>query len=244
MGSAPTIYQQSLDKGTEIRYNEMMGGGEAVTKYKYRIVKEGYPFIGTMLAVTVLAGYLAGPVFAVPPAVLMLYFAYFFRNRVLDVKQDPNILYSPADGTVMGVEEFYDKEFLNEPAKKVTIFLSVFNVHTNRAPMTGLIKYMRYTCGGYEPAFKDSAPVVNERMAIGLDNGSNRILVIQIAGILARRIVSWTSLGSRLKQGECYGMIKFGSCTELVVPRSVEIMVRKGDKVQGGISIIGRQKAE
>ena len=232
MGSAPTIYQQSLDKGTEIRYNEPMGGGEAVTKYKYRIVKEGYPFIGTMLAVTVLAGYLAGPVFAVPPAVLMLYFAYFFRNRVLDVKQDPNILYSPADGTVMGVEEFYDKEFLNEPAKKVTIFLSVFNVHTNRAPMTGLIKYMRYTCGGYEPAFKDSAPVVNERMAIGLDNGSNRILVIQ------------TSLGSRLKQGECYGMIKFGSCTELVVPRSVEIMVRKGDKVQGGISIIGRQKAE
>ena len=74
--------------------------------------------------------------------------------------------------------------------------------------------------------------------------GSLEDAVIQIAGILARRIVSWTSLGSRLKQGECYGMIKFGSCTELVVPRSVEILVRKGDKVQGGISIIGRQKAE
>ena len=215
-----------------------------MTKYKYYIVKEGYPFIGTMLAVAVLAGYLAGPVFAVPPVVLMIYFVYFFRNRVLDVKQDPNILYSPADGTVMGVEEIFDKEFLNEPAKKVTIFLSVFNVHTNRAPMTGLIKYMRYTCGGYEPAFRDSAPIVNERMAIGLDNGSNRILVIQIAGILARRIVSWTSLGSRLKQGECYGMIKCGSCSELVVPRSVEVLFGKGDKVQGGISIIGRQKAE
>lgn len=86
-----------------------MGGGEVVTKYKYYIVKEGYPFIGTMLAVAVLAGYLAGPVFAVPPVVLMIYFVYFFRNRVLDVKQDPNILYSPADGTVMGVEEILIK---------------------------------------------------------------------------------------------------------------------------------------
>ena len=211
-----------------------------MTKYKYYIVKEGYPFIGTMLAVAVLAGYLAGPVFAVPPVVLMIYFVYFFRNRVLDVKQDPNILYSPADGTVMGVEEIFDKEFLNEPAKKVTIFLSVFNVHTNRAPMTGLIKYMRYTCGGYEPAFRDSAPIVNERMAIGLDNGSNRILVIQIAGILARRIVSWTSLGSRLKQGECYGMIKFGSCLEIVVPQNVEVTVVPGQKTRAGETVIGR----
>ena len=105
-----------------------------MTKYKYYIVKEGYPFIGPCWPWAVLAGYLAGPVFAVPPVVLMIYFVYFFRNRVLDVKQDPNILYSPADGTVMGVEEIFDKEFLNEPAKKVTIFLSVFNVHTNRLP--------------------------------------------------------------------------------------------------------------
>ncbi|WP_394806987.1 phosphatidylserine decarboxylase [Acidaminococcus timonensis] len=221
-----------------------MGGGEVVFKYNYIILKEGYPFIIITAVITLLTGYLAGPVFAVLPFVLMVYFMYFFRQRVLDVKQDPSLLYSPADGTVMGVEEFYDTEFLNEPAKKVTIFLSVFNVHSNRSPMTGLIKYMRYTCGGYEPAYKDSAPIVNERMAIGLDNGNNRVLVIQIAGILARRIVSWTSLGSRLRQGEPYGMIKFGSCTELVMPRSVEVLVRKGDKVQGGISIIGRQKAE
>ena len=213
-------------------------------KYNYIILKEGYPFIIITAVITLLTGYLAGPVFAVLPFVLMVYFMYFFRQRVLDVKQDPSLLYSPADGTVMGVEEYFDTEFLNEPAKKVTIFLSVFNVHSNRAPMTGLIKYMRYTCGGYEPAYKDSAPIVNERMAIGLDNGKNRVLVIQIAGILARRIVSWTSLGSRLRQGEPYGMIKFGSCTEQVMPRSVEVLVRKGDKVQGGISIIGRQKAE
>lgn len=211
---------------------------------KYTIIKDGYPFIGAAVVAAFLLGYFVGAVYAVLPAVLAIYFAYFFRNPHRKILTDPNILYSPADGTVMGVEDFYDQEFLNEPAIKVTIFLSVFDVHTNRAPMDGVVIYQRYTCGGYEPAFKDSAPVVNERMAIGLDNGKNRVLVIQIAGILARRIVSWTSLGNTLKQGETYGMIKFGSCTELVMPRSVEVMVRKGDKVRSGISIIGRQKAE
>ena len=211
---------------------------------KFTIVKEGYPFIGICAMATLLVGYFVGVDFAVLPLVLTAYFTYFFRNPDRPTRIDPSILYSPADGTVMGVEGFYDQEFLNEPAIKVTIFLSVFNVHTNRAPMDGTVTYQRYTCGGYEPAYKNSAPIVNERMAIGLDNGKNRVLVIQIAGILARRIVSWTSLGSTLKQGQCYGMIKFGSCTELVMPRSVEVMVKKGDKVKGGLSIIGRQKAE
>ena len=211
---------------------------------RYTIVKDGYPFIGAALAATLLIGHIWGTAYAVLPAVLTFYFAYFFRNPHRKIKEDPQILYSPADGTVMGIEDFYDEEFLNEPAIKVTIFLSVFDVHTNRAPMDGVVIYQRYTCGGYEPAYKNSAPVVNERMAIGLDNGKNRVLVIQIAGILARRIVSWTSLGNSLKQGQTYGMIKFGSCTELVMPRSVQVMVRKGDKVKSGISIIGRQKAE
>jgi phosphatidylserine decarboxylase len=188
-----------------------------------------------------LIGYFIGPVYAVLPALLTAYFAYFFREPYRPVMQDNRILYSPADGTVMSVENFYDDEFLHEDAKKVTIFLSIFNVHTNRSPMTGTVKYLRYTCGGFEPAYKGSAPVVNERMAIGLVNGNNRVLVVQIAGILARRIVSWTSLGKKLSQGETYGMIKFGSSTELIMPKDVEVLVRKGDKVKGGITIIGRQ---
>lgn len=110
--------------------------------------------------------------------------------------------------------------------------------------MKGYVKYLRYTCGGFEPAFKGSAPIVNERMAIGLENEQSRVLVVQIAGILARRIVSWTSLGKQLLQGETYGMIKFGSSTELIVPRDVEILVKKGDKVKGGITIMGRQQVQ
>lgn len=208
------------------------------------ILKEGYPLIFGALAVTLLIGYLFGPIFAVLPAMITAFITFFFREPYRPVEEDDSILYSPADGTVMAVDQFYDDEFLHAEAKKVTIFLSIFNVHTNRSPMHGVVKYMRYTCGGFEPAYKGSAPVVNERMAIGLENGRNRVLVVQIAGILARRIVSWTSLGKDLAQGQTYGMIKFGSSTELIMPEDVEVLVRKGDKVKGGITIIGRQIAE
>ena len=209
----------------------------------FQIVQDGYPFIFFSLLLTILVGTIVGWPYAVVPAVLVIYFIYFFRNPARTIKPDPNILYSPADGTVMAVEDFHDQEFLNEDAIKVTIFLSVFDVHVNRCPMAGEIKYQRYTCGEFVPAYKESAPVVNERHAIGLANGKNRILVIQIAGILARRIVSWVTLGRTVKQGECYGMIKFGSSTELVVPKSVQILVHKGDKVKGGITVIGRQNS-
>lgn len=210
---------------------------------KYKIVKDGYNIIGGTFLVALFMGAMFGWKFAVLPLVLAFFFLYFFRNPDRPMPIDENILYSPADGTVMAVEDFYDEEFLNEEATKVTIFLSVFNVHVNRCPMSGEIKYQRYTCGGFEPAYKESAPVVNERHAIGVVNGDNRILVIQIAGLLARRIVSWVTLGRTVTQGECYGMIKFGSSTELVMPKNVDVLVKKGDKVKGGITIIGRQKA-
>ena len=206
------------------------------------IVKEGYPFIAFSALLTVLVFYFAGPV-AILPLVLMFYFAYFFRNPNRQTVTDATVLYSPADGTVMAVKPFHDVEYLNEDAIKVTIFLSVFNVHVNRSPLAGEIKYQRYTCGRYLPAFKKEVTFENERHAIGIDNGRMKVLVIQIAGILARRIVSWVTLGHALAQGECYGMIKFGSSTELVVPKNVEILCKKGDTVVGGVTVLGRIKA-
>lgn len=208
------------------------------------IVKDGYIYVGVSLLVAAIVYYFFGAVWAVIPVVLALYFAYFFRDFRRVTPYDPNILYSPADGTVMGVDEIFDDEYLNEPAIKVTIFLSVFNVHTNRAPLDGEIKYQRYTCGQFVPAYEKNASFENERHAIGMDNGRMRFLVIQIAGLLARRIVSWVTVGTNLKQGETYGMIKFGSSTELVVPRNVEITVKKGDKVVGGITVVGRVKEQ
>ena len=198
------------------------------------IVKEGYPFIIASLVVAAIVYFLFGAYWAVIPVVLAVYFAYFFRDFHRSVPYDPNILYSPADGTVMGVEEIFDDEYLNEPALKLTIFLSVFNVHTNRSPLDGEIKYQRYTCGQFVPAYEKSASI---------DNGRIRFLVIQVAGLLARRIVSWVTVGHQLKQGETYGMIKFGSSTELIVPRNVEICVKKGQSVVGGVTVVGRIKA-
>lgn len=206
------------------------------------IVKDGYPFIIAAVILTLLVFYFFGVSAAIIPGVLAVFFIYFFRNPSRSMPYDPNILYSPADGTVMAVEDIFDDEYLNEPATKVTVFLSVFNVHVNRSPIDGEIKYQRYTCGQFVPAYKKSASFENERHAIGLDNGRMRILVTQVAGLLARRIVSWVTLGHQMKQGECYGMIKFGSSTELVVPKNVEITVKKGDTVVGGVTVMGRIK--
>ena len=204
------------------------------------IVRQGYPFITAALVLAVVCFIAFGIHIAVIPLVLACYFAYFFRNPDREVVQDNSLLYSPADGTVMDVSEFYDDEFLNAKAKKVTIFLSVFNVHVNRSPAEGTIKFQRYTVGEFLPAFNRKAAFENERFAMGIENDRMKILVIQIAGILARRIDNWVNLGNHLDQGEVYGMIKFGSCTELVVPEEVEILCKKGDKVKGGITVLGR----
>ena len=204
------------------------------------IVRQGYPFIAAALVLAVVCFIAFGIRIAVIPLVLACYFAYFFRNPDREVVQDTSLLYSPADGTVMEVSDFYDDEFLNAKAKKVTIFLSVFNVHVNRSPAEGTIKFQRYTVGEFLPAFNRKAAFENERFAMGIENERMKILVIQIAGILARRIDNWVNLGNHLDQGEVYGMIKFGSCTELVVPEEVDILCKKGDKVKGGITVLGR----
>lgn len=206
------------------------------------IVKEGFPFIGISIVAAFLLGYFVNPIVAVFPGVLTVYFAYFFRNPHRNIPQEKNILVSPADGTVMEISDVENDEFIKAPARKVVIFLSVFNVHVNRSPIAGEIKCQQYSCGKFDPAYKKNVGFENERHMIGIENGDLRITVTQIAGILARRIVSWVTLNDSLTKGELYGMIKFGSCTEVVVPKNVELLVKKGDKVVGGETIIGRIK--
>lgn len=207
---------------------------------KTPIVKEGYIYIGVLAFITVVIALTVDPYWSIIPGVLMAFVTFFFRNPERRIPDDNTLVLSPADGKVMSVGEVYEDQFLNEPAIKVTIFLSVFDVHVNRSPIAGEITFQQYTCGRFRPAYKESASCENERHAIGLESPTMRILVTQIAGILARRIVSWVTLGSVLQTGERYGLIKFGSCTEVVVPQSVEIVVKKGDRVKGGETIIGR----
>ena len=149
------------------------------------------------------------------------------------------MLVSPADGTVQEVVPLDGDDFVKEPCNKVVIFLSVFNVHVNRSPIAGEIKCQKYVCGRFKPAYKDTVGFENERRMIGIENDRLRVTVTQIAGILARRIVSWVTLDDVLEKGERYGLIRFGSCTEIVMPRNVDVLVKKGDKVIGGETIIG-----
>lgn len=204
------------------------------------IVKEGYRYILILAFITVVVGLTVHPYWSIIPGVLLAFITFFFRNPNRKVPEDNILVLSPADGKVMSVCEIYDDEFLNELGTKVTIFLSVLDVHVNRSPIAGEIKYQQYTCGRFRPAYKESAGCENERHSIGLENEYIRILVTQVAGILARRIVSWVTLGNVLQQGQRYGMIKFGSCTEVIMPKTVEVVVKKGDKVKGGETVIGR----
>ncbi len=207
------------------------------------VVREGYVYIAAALFLAVVMYFGFGVAVAVPFVVLACYFTYFFRNPDRTIPTDEHLVVSPADGTVQDVVELEDDDFVKGPCTKIIIFLSVFNVHVNRSPIAGEIKCQKYVCGRFRPAYKDEVGFENERHMLGIENEKGfRVTVTQIAGILARRIVSWVTLDDNMSKGQVYGLIKFGSCTELVVPRNVEVLVKKGDKVRGGESVLGRIK--
>ena len=208
------------------------------------IIKEGFPLIGAMLVLTILAIALGYYYVAVIPFVLALFFANFFRNPKRIIPEGDDLILSPADGKIMDISNVYEDTFLHKECKKVTIFLSVFDVHANRAPIDGKITFRQYTCGGFLPAFKDEVGFENERHTICIENERTSVVVTQIAGLLARRIVSWTDLDSVLERGQLYGMIKFGSCTEIYMDKNVEICIEKGQHITGGDTIIGRLRHE
>lgn len=204
------------------------------------IIREGYYFAGVAIVIAIFLGVAIHPHAAIVPAVLACYCIYFFRNPKREIPADESLIVSPADGTVQDVVSIAHDDFINAPCNKVIIFLSVFDVHVNRSPIAGEIKVQKYICGRFRPAYKDSVGFENERHLIGIENDNLRVTVTQIAGILARRIVSWVTLDDKLEKGELYGLIRFGSCTEIVMPDNVEVLVKKGQKVRGGETIVGR----
>ncbi len=154
------------------------------------IVEDGYPFIIVPLLLALGAGWFINAYAAVLPALLALYFMYFFRNPRRRPPTDDRLLVSPADGTVVGIEEVDEDTYLNQRCRKVIIFLSIFDAHVNRAPLPGTIDFQQYTCGRFRPAYKDGVGYENERYSIGIHSTRTDILVNIIAGVLARRIVS------------------------------------------------------
>ncbi|MEW5922480.1 MAG: phosphatidylserine decarboxylase family protein [Candidatus Zixiibacteriota bacterium] len=174
-------------------------------------------------------------------AILTLFLVYFYRNPSRNIPIDSDLILSSADGRVLSVEEI-DNEYIGGYGKKVSIFMSVMDPHLNRIPVTGRIDYVKYIPGKFFKAFLDKASEENEHTEVGLIFNGGKMIFRQIAGILARRIECYPSPGQEMKAGEIYGMIHFGSRAELMLPNNIEVVVKEGDKVKAGLSIIGRPK--
>jgi phosphatidylserine decarboxylase len=164
----------------------------------------------------------------------------FFRDPNRAVPKDPNLIVAPADGTITDIIEADENEVLKAKTRRVGIFLSIFDVHTNRAPIDGRIIYQQHREGLCVDARRPDCSEKNESMTWAFENPRATIVVRQLTGAIARRIVAWAEVGDELKKGERFGMIRFGSRTELYLPLNAEILVKAGDHVLGGSTVIAR----
>ncbi|MDZ4723283.1 MAG: phosphatidylserine decarboxylase family protein [candidate division Zixibacteria bacterium] len=174
---------------------------------------------------------------------LTLFTTFFFRDPERIVPQGKNMLVSPADGAVVVVKPIGVHPFIGGEAIQVSVFLSVFNVHINRVPASGTIDSVRYNPGKFHVAYADKASELNEQTTIMMTTTSGiKIIFKQIAGLIARRIVCKLETGQIVNRGDRFGLIRFGSRTDLILPADAELMVKEGDKVVGGESIIAKLK--
>ena len=172
--------------------------------------------------------------------VLALFVAYFFRNPERVIPTGEGVVVAPADGKVIVIKEVFEDQYLKKNMLQISIFLNIFNVHIQRVPISGEVKEVRYHPGKFLAAWDDKASLDNEQVGLVLDTGKHQILCKQIAGLVARRIACWASVGEKIKIGERYGLIRFGSRVDIFLPVGTEIKVKLGDKTVGGETVIGR----
>lgn len=201
------------------------------------MVKEGIPFVLVPAVLVVMFAILQWWILAAVLLFICLFMAYFFRDPKRTIPSEPNIVVSAADGRVTRIEETAD-------GKLVSVFLSPLDVHINRSPIAGTIIDVDYVKGKKIPATNNAASFVNERNSLLIESPEMTVKCTQIAGILARRIVCWPHKGDNLERGEKFGLIKFSSRTDLLLPPDVDIEVKIGDRVTGGETIIGRLNRE
>lgn len=207
-------------------------------KGKIPIAKEGYIFILPAAVIPVFLAiasfYWAAGVFFL----LFLFIVYFFRDPERVIPQDENAIVSPADGKVVEIARDNDP-FLDKPYKRVSIFLNIFNVHVNRIPIKGRIEKTRYNEGKFLNAASHKASLENEQSVILISDRHHKLVVKQIAGLIARRIVCWAKPYENYERGQRFGLIRFGSRVDIFVPENSRLVVSVGDHVAGGKSIIG-----
>jgi phosphatidylserine decarboxylase len=204
-----------------------------------RIVREGFPYILVPALLSIILLALSYWYVAISFVLLTAFMAYFFRDPKRNPPDDPNVVVSPADGKVTRVSELAPGQ--GNSSTLISIFLSPLDVHINRSPIAGKITDVSYTKGKFLIATDERASLVNEQNALTIE-GNITVVCKQIAGILARRIVCWKHQGEVVALGERFGLIKFSSRTDVILPESVEVLVTTGMRVKGGTTIIGRLK--
>ncbi|MFQ5579305.1 MAG: phosphatidylserine decarboxylase family protein [Nitrospiria bacterium] len=207
---------------------------------RFPIAKEGFVFIGIAGNLILPAAFYLGWAGGISFGVLTLFCTYFFRDPERVISNDTGAVVSPADGKIVDVSPTEEGRFLKKPAIKISIFLDIFNVHVNRSPVKGKVLDVIYNRGRFFAANVPKASLENEQNALVLETDSGKKLVcVQIAGLIARRIVCRAEVGESLQRGERFGLIRFGSRVDLYLPVETEVHVSKGDKVKGGESVIG-----
>lgn len=203
------------------------------------VAKPGIPFILVGLIATVIAGFLSGWL-AVAFGLLTCFVLWFFRDPERPVPTGAGLIVAPADGKIVQIREEQEERFLHTRAIRISIFLNIFDVHVNRIPCAGKIREIVYHPGRFLAANLDKASLENERQTILIETPTGqRVVVIQIAGLIARRIVSWIRPGDWVERGQRFGMIRFGSRVDIHLPIGTKLRVQQGDRVKGGETIIG-----
>ena len=202
------------------------------------VAPEGIPFIAGCSVVTLVFA-LGYPPLALVGVICTSFVCYFFRDPERIPACGDDEIISPADGTILSVATVEEPTFRGEDSVRISIFMSVFDVHVNRAPVTGRLVYDRYNPGKFELAWRDKASEINEQHSFGIESRGHRILVRLIAGYVARRIVPYVRPECDLLQGQRIGMIRFGSRVDIFLPSHVEVCVKQGQKVYAGSTVLG-----
>lgn len=210
-------------------------------KHDSIIAHEGYPFVVFSLIITVFVAFLGGNCWLISFfAFLTIFIVWFFRNPERSFQEEEKVLICPADGKVIKIENLELNGTISGRFKKVSIFMNVFNVHVNRAPYQGKIETINYHEGKFISANLDKASLDNERNEVSIRTGDGHIIwTVQIAGLIARRIVCWVKPGMNIRKGERFGLICFGSRVDVYLPENSKISVKLKDKVKAGQTILG-----
>jgi phosphatidylserine decarboxylase len=210
-----------------------------VDHYPYPIIaREGWPFLGGSVALSLLVTFGAGWLWALPFWIVALFVLQFFRDPAREVPGHARSVLSPADGRIVAIQPVRDP-WLNRDVLKISVFMNVFNVHSNRSPVDGEVKQRWYNPGKFVNADLDKASVENERNALHIRSTTGHdITCVQVAGLIARRILCYVDAGTKLVRGQRYGFIRFGSRVDLYLPTDVRVKVTIGDKVRATSTVL------